>query len=124
MATEWTPEERAAVDAAMAAFPVESGKCAALARVVFAEGRRRDAETKGLQIRPKSAARYILPKTPRVAFWHSHTYVETHAHAVDALTGTSGCEAASYLGEHWRYSMQLDVVPVDVESVDRGIEDQ
>lgn len=123
MAIDWTPDEQQAVDAGMRRFTAETGMCAALARIVFAEGERRDPCTAAMQIHPKSPARFIVPKSSHVRFWHSHTYVETHAHAVDALTGTFGCESASYLGEHWRYPTQLDVVVVDVVGVDAGIED-
>lgn len=54
--------------------------------------------------------------------WASHTYVETHEHAVDALTGADGHEPAGYLAKYFRYAEVLETVDVDVYQVDPGIQ--
>jgi hypothetical protein len=104
--------------------PVVSGRCAAVARVVFEVGRRRDEETRGRQVRPTTRARYILPKHPDVQCWGSHTFVEAHRHAVDALTDVDGCDPALYLEKYFQYAEHLRVIDVDVHRVDAGIEDE
>ena len=124
MAVQWEEDEEEAVRGALRRFPVASGRCAALARVVFKEGSRRDPSTCGRHLRPRGAARFVLPiyePTPR---WGSHTFVETHEHAVDALTGVEGCPAEDYLVTHWRYHEVLVVTDVDPATVDPGIQDE
>ncbi len=126
MAVDWNESERATVEDGIRRFPVASGRCAALARVVFAVGQERDAATRGRQVRPskKSAARFVVPKVPHPPRWGSHTFVEAHEHAVDALTGADGCSAPAYLETHWQYADHLEVHDVDVDAVDPGIQDE
>jgi hypothetical protein len=126
MAIEWTENERATVEDGIRRYPVESGRCAALARVVFAVGRERDAATRGLQVHPlkKSAARFVVPKVAHPPRWGSHTFVEAHERAVDALTGAEGCPAPAYLATHWEYADHLEVHEVDVDAVDPGIQEE
>src|SRR5690606_17105817 len=99
MAAPWTPDERNTVEGAIKRHPAESGECAALARVIFKVGQTRDETTRGRQVRPAETlrARWIIPKHPAVRAWASHTFVETHKHAVDALAGADGCDPARYL---------------------------
>lgn len=124
MPVNWTDEERSDVDLAIARHPLESGRCAALARAVFAVGVRRDERTAGRQVRPRhSAARFVLPRKPLRRHWGTHTFAETHRHAVDALTKTDGCPADEYLGAHWQYPDALAIYEVDLETIDPGIED-
>jgi len=125
MAVGWNDNERARVEDGIRQHPVTSGRCAALARVVYAVGHERDPTTRGRQVRPptKSAARFIVPKVPHPPRWGSHTFVEAHAHAIDVLTGVEGCPAPRYLETHWEYADHLEVHDVDVDAVDRGIED-
>lgn len=123
MAVRWESEERKEVAVALGKFPVASGRCAALARVVHGVGIRRDSATKGRQVTPRGAARFVIPKHPNPPTWRSHTFVETHAHAVDALTGVDGCNAQEYLNTHWEYGEFLQVDDVDVSAVDVGIQD-
>lgn len=126
MAVEWTKAERTQVDEAMRRYPVASGLCAALARAVYRTGTERDSTTRARQVRPpkNSAARYVVPKLNEPPRWVSHTFVETHAHAVDALTGPDGCARESYVETHWEYADHLEIHDVDVESVDPGIQDE
>ncbi len=124
MAVEWTSDEREEVEAAMGRFPAESGYCAALARVVHRVGRARDEASRGLQVRPKAPARFVQPKRQLPSVWYSHTFVETHAHAVDALTGVDGYESTRYLIEFWRFPDALEIIDVDVEFVDPAIQDE
>lgn len=125
MAIDWRGNERDRVDDGIRRHPVASGRCAALARVVFAVGRERDETTRGRQIRPqkRSAARFVVPKVHQPPRWYSHTLVETHGHAIDAITGTDGCSAEIYLATHWEYCEQLEVHDVDVDTIDPGIQD-
>lgn len=124
MAAPWTSDERDEIVAAIDQHPVASGRCAALARIVFEVGRRRDEDTRGCQVRPRNRARYVLPKHPAVPRWHTHTYAEAHCHAVDAMTGAEGCDPSVYLERHFHYANALEVVEVDVHQVDPGIEDE
>ena len=125
MAVGWNERERATVEDGVSRHPVASGRCAALARVVFAVGWQRDPATRGRQVRPpkRSAARFVVPKVPHPPRWGTHTFVESHHHAVDALTGADGCSALAYLDTHWEYADHLEVHHVDVDAVDPGIED-
>ena len=124
MAVDWTAEERPKIDAAIHSHPLDSGRCAALARAVFAVGIQRDPETRGRQVRPKdSAARFVVPKVPLKRRWGTHTFTEAHGHAVDALTKSDGCAADEYLRTYWQYPEFLLLHGVDLESVDPGIED-
>lgn len=126
MGVGWNDQERADVEDAIERYPVESGRCAALARVVSRVGRARDPQTRGLQITPRqgSAARFVVPKHPAPPRWGSHTFVETHAHAVDALTGVDGCAESIYLASHWQYTDALEVRAVDVDAIDAGIQEE
>lgn len=122
MAIDWTADERPRVETAVAAHPVKSGRCAALARVVFAVGCERDAETVGRHVRPRGAARFVVPKHPDARLWWSHTFVETHGHAVDALTGAGGHPADAYRAEFWEFPETLSWSEVDVSTIDPGIQ--
>lgn len=123
MPVPWTAEQHARVEAGIACYPVASGRCAALARIVFAVGVDSDDATRGRQIVPRSAARYVVPKFSPTPRWGSHTFVETHEHAVDALTGSAGSPSDAYLQAHWEYPDALHVRDVDVHAVDPGIQD-
>lgn len=90
MGLVWKTDERDKINGALRRFSAESGKCAALARVVFSVAKRGDLAATGIQVRPRGSARYIQTKHPRVYYWHSHTLVRTRAHHVDALTGRTG----------------------------------
>lgn len=123
MGVEWSDEERRQVEDAIQRFPVSSGRCAALARVVSKVGLIRDPQTRGRHVSPASAARFVVPKVPHPPRWASHTFVETHAHAVDALTGADGYTAGNYLASFWEYPDALEVRTVDVDTVDPGIQE-
>ena len=125
MGVEWSDEERRQVEEAIQRFPVSSGMCAALARVVSKVGLIRDTQTRGRHVSPArhTAARFVVPKLPHPPLWASHTFVETHAHSVDALTGADGCVAGDYLTSFWEYPDALEVRTVDVDTVDPGIQE-
>jgi hypothetical protein len=122
MALSWRALQRGEIEAALRRFPAESGMCAALARVVWTVARPEDRDASGLQVRPRGAAPYILPRHPRVRVWHSHTLVRTREHHVDALTGVDGCEAGRYLESHWFHPEALQLAVVDVRAVDPGVQ--
>lgn len=123
MAIDWDEKRRALISTAMARFPVSSGRCAALARVVFEASKDDDPDTEGLQVVPRNAARYVVPKHPEKPRWFSHTLVQTKLHRVDALTGVDGCPAPGYLERHWEYPDALDLKRVDLYAIDPDIED-
>ena len=123
MAVDWQAKERAQVEAALARHPVTSGRCAAVARVVYEVGAARDPATRGRHLRPKGAERYVVPKHDPNPRWGNHTFSETHGHAVDALTGSGGCLAGDYLAAHWEEVDYLLVHDIDPFTVDPGIED-
>lgn len=120
MSLDWALKATQTLEAAIRRFPVESGMCAPLARAVLAVAKPVDAEAKGLQVKPSRAARYILPRHPRVSVWYSHTLVSTRHHHVDALTGVPGCEATDYLQTHFAHPEALSLIDVDVDTVDPG----
>ena len=106
----------------MRRFPAESGKCAALARAVLLVAKPLDSEACGLQVVPKNSAVYILPKHPRIRCWYAHTLIRAVSHHVDALTGVEGCAKETYLEDHWNYPDALEIRPVDVATIDPGIQ--
>jgi len=118
----WHDPDKETIEQALRRFPAESGMCAPLARVVLSVARPIDAAATGLQVKPKTPARYILPKHPRVSVWYSHTLVRTREHHVDALTGAGGCEHDIYLQTHWNYPEALRLNSVDVNTVDAGVQ--
>jgi hypothetical protein len=120
---KWSAIEQGEIERGIARHPVESGRCAALARVVYAVAQPGDPDAGGLQVLPKSAARFVVPKHDPKPRWGSHTLVETRRHCVDALTGASGTLTGTYLSEHWEYVEHIHMVSVDVFAVDVGIED-
>jgi hypothetical protein len=121
MAIDWEPDERAEIEQGIAKYPPESKRCAALARLVHPKARRRDEQTRGLQIRPLHAPWIVLDRdAPRI--WASHTLIETQGHNVDALTGADGCASERYLGSHFLFPDKIQVEEVDVFSIDTWIE--
>ncbi|MBK9260656.1 MAG: hypothetical protein IPM54_12645 [Polyangiaceae bacterium] len=123
MAIPWTKDERNDVEQGIAKHPIESGRCAALARVIYKIAKPGDPDTYGVQLRPQRGARYLVPIEPNVPYWHSHTLVATHDHNVDAVTGADGYHAKEYLERYWHFHQMLTVEMVDVETIDVGIED-
>ena len=100
--------------------------CAQRSRASCSGLRKPVRDARGLQIRCKKtvAARFLVPKKPHIPYWGAHTYVETLEHAVDAVTGPDGYEAASYVNDHWHWNDRLyEKVEIDVATVDPGIED-
>lgn len=124
MSLDWDAQEKQGIEAAIAAHPIGSGQCAALARRVHAIAEPRDPKTHGLQVRPRRPARFIVPKSPAAPRWFSHTLVATRAHAVDALTNAAGCLTTDYIETHWEYPDQLIIEKVDVFTVDPNIQNQ
>lgn len=116
-------EDTATIESAMARFHSRSGMCAALARVVKPLATARFGSARGVQISPEEGAVYLVPADPaRTPFWGTHVYVETAAHAVDALTGKAGHETATYRQSFWLYSETHRVREVDPETIDVGIQ--
>ena len=123
MALDWESTETTALGIAMGNHPIESGRCAALARRVMEVATPRDSGAHGLQVRPRSSARFVVPKHTPKPRWNSHTLVSTRSHCVDALSGIPGCPDTEYLATHWEYPDQHVTSKVDVYEIDPGIED-
>jgi len=123
VAIPWKKAQFRAVDEGMKKHPLKSGRCAALARIVHRVAITTDPSTHGIQLRPRGAARFLVPKYPHVPTWYSHTLVTTHQHNIDAITGASGHAASEYLEHYWNHHHDISVQQVDVATVDPGIED-
>lgn len=124
MAVDWTDQEYREVADGIEKYGIHSGMCAALARAVHRIATTGARDARGLQLRCKKPVRYLVPKKPHVPYWGAHTYVETREHAVDAVTGPGGYQAASYVNDHWHWNDRFyEQVEIDVTTVDPGIED-
>jgi hypothetical protein len=124
MAVDWTEQERTAIENGIAEHGIDTGRCAALARIVYRIAKPRDPDARALHVRPAAGARWLVPKEPRVPYWGSHTYVETEEHAVDAVAGADGHHPADrYLQDYWEFSATLRVSEVDPATIDPGIQD-
>ena len=123
MAIDWTERERAIIVQGIANHGLRTGRCAALARIVYGIAKPRDPNTRGLHLRPAPGARWLVPKAPHVPYWGSHTYVETENHAVDAIAGPDGHSAECFLQDHWEFWKTMRVSEVDVATIDPGIQD-
>lgn len=124
MAIPWNDTNRLSVAQAIADHPIDSGRCAALARRVLAVANPGDPAARGVQLKPRAPARYLVPKHPDVPYWCSHTLVETREHDVDAITGPDGHRADAYLESFWHFPDRIEARTVDVATIDPGIEDE
>lgn len=124
MAIPWNDTNRLSVAQAIADHPIDSGRCAALARRVLAVANPGDPAARGVQLKPRAPARYLVPKHPHVPYWCSHTLVETREHDVDAITGPDGHRADAYLESFWHFPDRIEARTVDVATIDPGIEDE
>lgn len=122
VAIPWKKTQRRAVEDGLKKHPISSGRCAALARIIQRVAVATDPDTHGIQLCPRGAARYLVPKHPHVPLWRSHTLVTTHQHNIDAITGAPGHAAREYLEYYWEYHEVIDVQRVDVNVIDPGIE--
>lgn len=124
MGVNWTDDERQVVEIGIARHGIQSGRCAALARVVYRVAKPRDPHAHGVQLRPPEGAAWLVPKDhDRIPVWGSHVYVETQGHAVDAIAGPDGYPADAFVQDHWEWHDTLRVTDVDPETVDAGIQD-
>ena len=123
MSVRWRPEDRSIVEAGILDHPARSGRCAALARIVYRVAKPHDPSARGLHVRPRSAARFVLHKPSGLPAWGSHTLTETQTHAVDALTGADGHPTEGYLVACFHFPNRIILEPIDVFSVDPGIQE-
>lgn len=123
MAIDWTDDEREKVEDGIARHGLQTGRCAALARVVHAVAQQRDSKARAIRMRPPKGATWLVPKTPHIPYWELHVYVETREHAVDAVTGPDGYSPASaYARTHWAFAELMRIDEVDPATVDPGIQ--
>jgi hypothetical protein len=94
MAVDWSEQERAIVEKGIEDHDMGSGRCAALARIVYRVAKPRDPGARAVHVRPAAGARWLVPRRredgPPIPVWYAHTYVETERHAVDAVTKADG----------------------------------
>lgn len=105
MSVSWSKEQLERVTSEIAAHPVDSGRCARLARELLPIARELDPRARGLVIRANTAqVRYPCfgPKVPETLWWFHRVTIEVQAHCVDALTGALGTLRANYIGAHFR----------------------
>lgn len=123
MAIDWNDEERAVVEQGINDHGIRSGRCTALARIVFRVALPRDPETRGVHLKPKAPVRRLVSKKDGIPLWFSHTLVETQAHRVDAITGADGYPSEQYLDQCWHDHHTFEVLEIDVSTIDPGIQD-
>jgi hypothetical protein len=123
MAIDWTPSALSQIEEALRSHPADSGRCAAVARVVAKAAAANERTHEGLLIRPGTAARYLLLKDGSGHRWHHHVVTEVERQAVDVLTGARGHPQDSYLSTYFQFPHELETTPVDVFTVDPGIQE-
>lgn len=124
MTIDWTNEERTLVQNGIAKHGLETGRCAALARVIHPVALRKDPKTRAIQLRPPKGATWLIPKSSDIPHWKAHVYVDTCEHAVDAVTGSDGyAPSNTYVETHWEFAEFLRIEHVDPATVDPGIQD-
>jgi hypothetical protein len=122
MAISWNDDQRALVERALHKYSWKGDRCAAAARAVLPVAKEIDRTAYGLLITGRDEAPFILTKEPKRRKFDYHVLVEAEEHRVDAITGADGWNAAEYLNRYWQYPKELNVEPVDVYTVDVGIE--
>jgi hypothetical protein len=121
---DWTDEERDVVEGGIAKHGLHTGRCAALARIVYSVAKPRDPYAHGVYVQPQAGAVWLVPKAnSRIPYWGSHTYVETQEHAVDAIVGADGYPAGQFVRDHWEFADSMRISAVDPATVDVGIQD-
>lgn len=124
MAIHWTDEERTKIEDGISRHGIRTGRCAALARIVHPIARQQDPDACAIRLRPLKGAIHLVPKVSHIPYWHEHVYVETRAHAVDAITGADGyAPSNTYVNDHWEFAESMRVEKVDPTTVDPGIQD-
>jgi hypothetical protein len=124
VAIDWKDEEREKVEIGITKHGLQTGRCAALARIVHPVAQQSDPEACAVRMLPPKGATWLVPKTPRIPVWCGHVYVETRGHAVDAVTGSDGYSPSStYVKDHWDFAELMRVEAVDPATVDPGIQD-
>lgn len=127
MAIDWSEQERTIIEQGIENHGIRTGRCAALARIVYTVAKPRDQGARAVHVRPAPGARWLVPKSreegPRIPYWGAHTYVETERHAVDAVTGANGYSPADgYLQHYWEWSDMMRVREVDPATIDPGLQ--
>lgn len=121
MPIRWNTRQLREVQAALNKFHAGSSKCAAAARTILPLARELDANAQGIHLRPKDAAPYLLTRSGSRKFFH-HVVVDVTKHRVDALTGPPGHPSNSYLSAYFQHPDGIAEFPVDVNTIDPGIQ--
>lgn len=110
MALEWSPGDRAEIDAVLGDHPVDSNRCVQAARGLLPIARRRDREARSRVLRSDGL---VLPRSGPPWF-HHHVATLTRGHDIDAFTGPPGREDHLYLQEFWQYPEALEWQEIDI----------
>lgn len=95
MSIAWSKQQRRRVNAAIRAYPVDSGECLALARRLHTTAREVDNDAGVLHITPPPPERRIRP-VGDLPSWAYHVTTTASAHCVDALTRAEGVPEEGY----------------------------
>ncbi|MCA2977692.1 MAG: hypothetical protein INH41_02375 [Myxococcaceae bacterium] len=122
MSLDWKPTSASEIQRGIDTYPLESGKCAALARLVDRVAESESRARQGVLVVPKSPARFLIHRSGARLGWYHHVFTEVQEHAVDALTGAAGHPRHSYLSAFFSFDSELEMSAVNVLSVDPDIE--
>jgi hypothetical protein len=93
MGVQWTEAQAERVRDAMREFPVDSGRCVELARVVLPIAQQRE---EAAELRKLTAKGWYMPTHNGPSDWVFHVTTQAEAHWIDALTGVPGHPSATY----------------------------
>ncbi len=123
MSVDWTEIERDEISRGIQEHDLQSGAARPSLGSCTGSESRRMLPHAAFNCGGKGAARFLVPRKPHIPYWNAHVYVETAAHAVDAVTGPEGHAAATYVEDHWQWCDKYETAEVDVALIDPGIED-
>ena len=112
MSIRWTEAQRRRVQEVLDRHPIQSGRCAETARQLLPVAMSVDASARARLLRPKDDAPFIL--SLEYGHFYHHVATEMIAHMVDALSGSDGVHAPSYLSQYWRYPTEIEIIDADL----------
>ena len=112
MGVRWTDVQAERVGEAMREFPVASGRCVELAKVLLPIAKEREAAA---ELRKLTAKGWYMPTRTGPSDWVFHVTTQAEAHWIDALTGVSGHPMATYKESLFLYPDTIHDRKVDLE---------
>lgn len=125
VAITWTKKLEIQVNAQLSRFPQQSSKCAAAARAVLPLARQISINAHARLLTPKDGAPKLMRRAGGVAWFH-HVAVEVRDHKLDAMTGSPGHEACSYVDAYFQHSdciADAAISDKELADTDPGMED-